>query len=537
MLEEAQILTLHDYLHELKDRHIPDGLHVIGRPYCESQVRDTAAATLGSRGWETVQSLLAAAAEHAAALQASPQAELDGVVNALAGGYLAPSSGSDVLRNPSAAPTGRNLYSISAEQTPSEEAWRVGQQMARAILAQHVVQEGRYPRRVAVTLWGGEFIRTRGATLAQILYLMGARPQRDARGTVYDVEIIPAEELGRPRIDVVVQTSGQFRDAAASRVRLIDQAVQRIADQQDEPYPNFVRENTQQAEEDLKQQGYAPREARQWATARVFGATGNASYGTGIMGLVERGDTWESEAEIAERYLANMSGVYRGDGVWGTPAPGLFQTQLAGAEIVVQPRSSNTWGPLSLDHVYGWNVMQPAVIGDAMWEETFQVYIEDKHGLDLQAYFEEVHPAALQDMTAIMLETIRKGLWEPSPATVQRLAELHAELVARHGAGCSYETCGNRSLHEFLTGVLEVPGAELVGEVLEGYQSQLAAALTSARPLPEVTGMELEERRDTWETAAAPVQPLATALLAAWIVAATALIVLAGLARPAKFAV
>ncbi len=168
-----------------------------------------------------------------------------------------------------------------------------------------------------------------------------------------------------------------------------------------------------------------------------------------------------------------------------------------------------------------------------MWEETFQVYIEDKHGLDLQAYFEEVHPAALQDMTAIMLETIRKGLWEPSEATVRRLAELHAELVARHGAGCSYETCGNASLHAFLTGVLQAPGAELAGEALEGYQSQMAAALTSARPLPEVTGMELEERRDTWETAAAPGQPLATALLAAWIVAATALIVLAGLARPA----
>ncbi|GEM_PF-6118789 len=181
--------------------------------------------------------------------------------------------------------------------------------------------------------------------------------------------------------------------------------------------------------------------------------------------------------------------------------------------------------------------MQPAVIGDAMWEETFQVYIDDKHGLDLQAYFEEVHPAAFQDMTAIMLETIRKGLWAPSDETVHRLAELHAELVARHGAGCSYETCGNRSLHEFLAAALGAPGSEVAAEVVESYHGQLAAALTSAEPLPEVTGMELEERRDLLETATAPVQPLATALLAAWIVTAAALIVLAGLACPPKFAV
>jgi cobaltochelatase CobN len=86
---------------------------------------------------------------------------------------------------------------------------------------------------------------------------------------------------------------------------LIDKAVQMVAEVGDEAYPNFVRDNTGQAEEELKRQGYAPREARGWATARIFGAAGNANYGTGIMGLVERGDTWETEEEIAQRYLAN----------------------------------------------------------------------------------------------------------------------------------------------------------------------------------------------------------------------------------------
>jgi hypothetical protein len=66
-------------------------------------------------GAEAFQQLLSAASENAAALEAFPTAELDGIVTALAGGFIAPSSGADVLRNPQAAPTGRNLYSINAE--------------------------------------------------------------------------------------------------------------------------------------------------------------------------------------------------------------------------------------------------------------------------------------------------------------------------------------------------------------------------------------------------------------------------------------
>jgi cobaltochelatase CobN len=556
---------------------------------------------------EAFRELVSAAAEHARALAASPAAELDGLVTALAGGYVAPSSGADVVRNPAAAPTGRNLVSINAEQMPSDEAWRVGVAMADSILAEHLAAKGQYPRRVAFSLWGGEFIRTRGATIAQILHLIGVRPKRDGRGILYEVEVVPAEELGRPRIDVVVQTSGQFRDAAASRIALIDRAVQIVAELGDEAHPNFVRDNTGQAEEELKRQGYAPREARELATARIFGAAGNANYGTGIMGLVERGDTWETEDQIARRYLENMSGVYRGDGAWGTVAPGLFQTQLAGAEIVVQPRSSNTWGPLSLDHayefmggislairnttgndptgyfsdlrdparpraataaaaireeartqvwnprfiagmqregpsaaaaltenvrnLYGWNVMQPSVVSQTLWDETFAVYIDDQHELDLKAYFEKTNPAALQDMTAIMLETIRKGMWTPSDEVVQRLAELHAELVARHGAGCSYETCGNDQLHEFLATALTAPGAETAPEIVESYRASLAAALQSADPLPQVEGLELEERRTVAETLVNEPRPLATAALAGLIIAATALVVLAGLQK------
>lgn len=71
---------------------------------------------------------------------------------------------------------------------------------------------GEFPKKVSYTLWSGEFIETGGATIAQVLYMLGVEPVRDAFGRVSDLKLIPSADLGRPRIDVVVQTSGQLRD-------------------------------------------------------------------------------------------------------------------------------------------------------------------------------------------------------------------------------------------------------------------------------------------------------------------------------------
>ena len=163
-------------------------------------------------------------------LRKSSQLELDRFMGALRGEYVPPSSGGDPLINPESVPTGRNLCSISADHTPSEEAWRVGRRLADELLAQHKASTGNYPHRVAFTLWGGEFIRGKGTTIAEILHLIGVRPVWNSRGIVNDVEIIPSKELGRPRIDVLVQTSGQFRDAAASRITLMDKAIQMVSE-------------------------------------------------------------------------------------------------------------------------------------------------------------------------------------------------------------------------------------------------------------------------------------------------------------------
>ena len=701
LMDDAELDSLQNYIHQLKDQSITDGLHMIGRSLTEEQVYDTVFHMLGAEASDTVmetfgilgdpdarevqaellrdlvgrvldekvgdedffaEEVLAelrapeTPAEHdpspepsgsqsqsdqqpidvsaidvgtfwdkegmsrvrgltnsalqrrflavlddirgfAEALRQSPEEELDRFVQALAGGYVPPSSGGDPIANPDSVPTGRNLYGVDAEKAPSEEAWRVGCRLADDILARQLATEGRYPQQVAFSLWGGEFIRGKGTNIAQILYLMGVRPVRNSRGSVYDVEVIPSQELGRPRVDVLVQTSGQFRDIAASRITLMDKAVQLVSVLEDEAYPNFVRDGTTETELRLKEEGLSPKEARDFATARIFGAANNRSYGTDIMGLVEKGDTWEDEQEVADRYVQNMGGIYRDGGTWGAYKEGLFEAQMQGTEVVVQPRSSNTWGPLSLDHVYefmggmtlavraktgvdptgyfndlrkrgrakattsvsaireearttiwnpkfiqgmqregasaagsltesvrnmyGWNVMQPSAISQDMWDETYAVFVDDKHDLAMRQYFEEKNPYALQNMTSVMLETARKGYWEPTEEVLQNLARIHVELVRDFGAGCSYETCGNRKLQEFIEGNLVAPGSEVTPEMLANYQASLASVLESSTPLPDVEGMAMDEKTKETTEAEAPAQSEATLLLAACILAAT----------------
>ena len=183
------------------------------------------------------------------ALQDSPEVELQSLMNALNGGYTAPSPGGDPIVNPNTLPTGRNLFAINAEETPTESAWEKGVQLAKSTIEMYRKRHnGEFPKKVSYTLWSGEFIETGGATIAQVLYMLGVEPVRDAFGRVSDLKLIPSADLGRPRIDVVVQTSGQLRDIAASRLFLVNRAVEMAAAAKDDQYENQVAAGVLEAE-------------------------------------------------------------------------------------------------------------------------------------------------------------------------------------------------------------------------------------------------------------------------------------------------
>ncbi len=455
----------------------------------------------------------------------SPQAEMQSLINAFNGGYIAPSPGGDVVSNPNTLPTGRNLYSINAESTPSERAWEQGKNLVNATLAQYCKKHGKLPRKVSYTFWAGEFIQSEGATLAQCFYMLGVEPVRDNKGRVTDLCLIPSEELGRPRINIVVQVSGQLRDLAASRLILLNKAVQMAAAANDKAYKNLVQEDAVQSEKMLVEQGMAPGDARRLATIRVFGGL-NGRYGTGIKEMVEQGNAWNSRSDIARKYMRNMGAIYGTDEDWGTYKENLLAIALSNTDVVMQPRQNNTWGALTLDHMYefmggmnvsiknvtgkdpetylsdyrnrnrmrmqelneaigvesrttilnpayikakmeggatsantfskilrnsfGWEAMKPDAISDNYWDEVYRIYVQDSCGLHIAEYFDRKNPAAFQEMTSIMLETARKGMWKATDEQVKKLAQLSAELTRKYGADASDFFASNAQLQAFV---------------------------------------------------------------------------------------
>lgn len=509
------------------------------------------------------------------ALLNSPEKELESIVNALGGGYTLPSPGGDPIANPNTLPTGRNLYSINAEATPSEAAWEKGVRLANNTIDIYKKRHNdSIPRKVSYTLWSGEFIETEGATIAQILYMLGVEPIRDAFGRVNDIRLIPSKELGRPRIDVVVQTSGQLRDLAASRLFLINRAVEMAATAKDDIYENQVAKGVVEAERTLIEKGLTPKEAREMASFRVFGGM-NGHYGTGITSMVESGDIWNDEQEIADTYLNNMGAYYGSEKGWEMYRKFAFEAALTRTDAVIQPRQSNTWGALSLDHVYefmggmnlavrnvtgkdpdaylsdyrnrnnvrmqevkeaigvesrttifnpeyikekmkgesssagsfadiirntyGWNVMKPIAIDDQLWDEIYNVYVKDKFNLGIKDYFERKNPAALQEITAVMMETARKGMWKANQQQLKDIAELHTELVNRFNPSCSGFVCDNGKLREFIASNSGKQSSALYKERIKEVREVTAEVSDKGLVMKkeEVSSINPEEEKNT----------------------------------------
>lgn len=499
----------------------------------------------------TVEHALQNVGKYSEALRQSPLNEMSSLMNALNGGFTAPSPGGDLIVNPNTLPTGRNLFSINVENTPSEDAWEKAKELCDNTIKMYCERhKGEYPRKVSYTLWSSEFIETEGATIAQILYMLGVEPVRDAFGRVTDLRLIPSKQLGRPRIDVVVQTSGQLRDLAASRLFLINKAIEMAANAKGDKYDNLVKAGVTESERVLVEKGMSPKEAREVSMYRVFGGV-NGNYGTGIQEMVTAGDRWDKESQLAEVYLNNMGAFYGDEKNWETVRKAAFEAALTRTDVVVQPRQSNTWGALSLDHVYefmggmnlavrnvtgkdpdayladyrnhsnmrmqevkeaigiegrttifnpayikekmkggassastfaeivtntyGWNVMKPKAIDKEMWDEIYNVYVKDKYNLGTKEFFDKQNPAALMEMTAVMMESARKGMWKATPQQLKDIAKLHTETVNKYKPSCSGFVCDNAKLRNYIASKTDAASAKEYQQNVEQIRDAEAA--------------------------------------------------------------
>jgi cobaltochelatase CobN len=237
--------------------------------------------------------------------------ELDAVLHALDGGHVpAGPSGSPLRGLINVLPTGRNFYAVDPKAVPSRLAWDTGQQLAESLLARYREETGQWPSSVGLSVWGTAAMRTAGDDIAEVLALLGVRPTWDeASRRVTGLEVIGLEELGRPRIDVVIRISGFFRDAFSHVVTLLDDAVTLVAGLDEDPADNLLRASVLA---DLDRHADLRR-----ATSRIFGSPPGA-YGAGLLALMDS-RSWRDDGDLAEVY-AMWGGHAYGRGLEGRAA-------------------------------------------------------------------------------------------------------------------------------------------------------------------------------------------------------------------------
>ncbi|MBT66727.1 MAG: magnesium chelatase subunit H [Synechococcus sp. NP17] len=230
--------------------------------------------------------------------------EMESLLRALDGEYILPGPGGDPIRNPGVLPSGKNIHALDPQAIPTRAAVAAAKIVVDKLIERQKEEQGDWPETIACVLWGTDNIKTYGESLAQILWFIGVRPVPDSLGRVNKLELIPLEELGRPRIDVVVNCSGVFRDLFINQMALIDQGVKMAAESDESIEQNYVRKH---ALEQAEKEGTSLRDA----ACRVF-SNASGSYSSNVNLAVEN-SSWEEEDELQEMYLSRKTFAFNAD--------------------------------------------------------------------------------------------------------------------------------------------------------------------------------------------------------------------------------
>lgn len=554
----TDIEALQHELLRMKTEVVPYGLHTFGVSTKGEALSDTAAAIAEKGGREK--------AFYETHLAQCGPSEMGSLLRSLSGGYVPAGPGNDPIRNPDSLPTGKNFYAFDPEKIPSKEAWENGRKAAEELIATYRGKhEGAFPEQIGVILWSVETIRDEGIQVATALALMGIRPVWDRRDKVRDIAPIAGAELGRPRIDVLLQMSGLFRDTFPGVALLLDRAVRLAAELGD--VENFLAKHMGAIEAELVKEGVSPEKARALSRVRLFSAAPGA-YGTKVEDLTGASGMWEKDDTVAENGFVRMQSFGYSADTWGEALTPVYRKHLQRVDATIHSLSTNLYGTMDNDDMFqylgglsmavkkasgkapdvfvsnqrvrgqgrlepigetlgreartrywnpkwiegmkregyagaremahfveyqwGWQVTTPEAVDAGRWKETFDVYVEDKHHLDVKAFLEKANPWAYQSMTARMLEAVRKGYWNAEEEVRRKLAAEYALNVVQAGVACCDHTCNNPLLNQMVVQIVSIPGV-LSPQVAE--QFLLAVEKVAGKPLDE----QVKERRQMLE--------------------------------------
>jgi cobaltochelatase CobN len=341
VMDDAAMQKIHLYLHEIDTNSLPYGLYTFGKPYQPAAAKETVHLIMK-------QNPSADKNQVDRDLHISSIRELNNFMRALNGEYVPAGEGNDPLRNLAALPTGKNFYGFSPAKVPSKAAWEVGKKAAEKMIAKKLQKEGQYPHKVGVVLWATETTRNEGVNESTILYLMGVKPIWDATGRVTGSRIIPGVQLGRPRIDVLINPSGLYRDMFPDKLLFLDEAVQKAMLQTD--LENYLAQNSAAIKTALTSSGLSEKEATLQSRYRIF-TEKPGSYGNGVAEMAKASGLWETDGDIGNVYL-NRTQFAVGQGQWAVPVKAAFTENLRGVDIAVHSRSSNVIGIIDTDDFF-----------------------------------------------------------------------------------------------------------------------------------------------------------------------------------------
>merc|ERR1719379_1112900 len=271
--------------------------------------------------------------------------EMGALLEGLDGKYILPGPGGDPIRNPLVLPTGKNMHALDPQAIPTTAACDCAKTVVDRLLDRQMKDNGgEYPESIAFVLWGTDNIKTYGESLAQVLWMLGVRPLPDSLGRINQIEPVPLEELGRPRVDVVVTCSGVFRDLFINQMNLLDRAVKLVAELDEPLEMNFVRKH---ALEQAEEMGCELRDA----ATRVFSnAAGSYSANVGL--AIENGG-WEGEQQLQDQFVQRKGFAFNADkpGVLDS-AEDLFKSSLKRVDVTFQNLDSSEISLTDVSHYF-----------------------------------------------------------------------------------------------------------------------------------------------------------------------------------------
>ena len=357
---DAEALRLSSAILELEYTLIPFGLHVIGEPPSPAERIETLVAVAeGAHGISDARAGVTALVQGARFQPAPEQAaawddlarcaklmgedhELPALIRALDGRFVPPVVGGDLMRTTAILPTGRNIHGFDPYRIPSAFSVADGARQVARVLERYRTDGNAFPESVALVLWGTDNLKSEGGPVGQALSWIGAKPRFDAYGRLSGAALIPLEELGRPRIDIVVTLSGIFRDLLPLQTKLLAEACWLAANADEPEDMNFVRKHAL---------ALMVKEGADMETAalRVF-SNAEGAYGANV-GLMVDASTWENEDELGDSYARRKSFAYDRKGDCAAQ-PQALQCALAHVDFAYQNLDSIELGVTTIEHYF-----------------------------------------------------------------------------------------------------------------------------------------------------------------------------------------